>query len=226
MAAMNGQEDTLVELLAANQLKQTLTLCEKRLKKTPLDDYLSAMRIKILIKWRDIPHMQQAIKYLEDLLDRKPPVADFEALRTMDEQFDTLERAGFVLTPKQRQTWQRAASIRPDDENLYTVWHRSKFDSRDFRGAQQVSTVKSLPNDHANVVFFLGMFSLDEEFPKRAEAILPLHPQHSPNFRANKGPAREVLNAKACAQIPFESRNGHSGIWWRNVGCWKTHPIL
>ena len=138
MTTVNGHEDTLVELIAAKQSKQAFLLCEKRLKKAPKDDSLLVTRIKILLNWRDVARFQQGLHHLDNLLEKKPPVTDLDALRVLDEIFKLLERTGYAQAPNSLQTWQRAASAQPDDENLYTVWHRSKFDTRDFRGAQQV----------------------------------------------------------------------------------------
>lgn len=138
MATINGQEDAIGALIAAKKWKQALNVCEKKIKKAPESDFLFVTKINILLQWTDASRSQQGLKELEKLLERKPPVADIEALQALD---GTLEIAGSLgcLTPKQTQTWQRAAAIRPRDENLHITWYRTRFKVADFKAAQQVS---------------------------------------------------------------------------------------
>ena len=138
MATMNGQEDTLMDLINTKHWKAAFNLCEKRIKKAPGSDYLLVTRIKILLLWGDSSRTQQGIRDLESLLERKPAVADIEALRILDTIFTTFESLN-QLTVKQKQTWQRAVASRPGDENLQMVWYRSRVNERDWKGAQQVS---------------------------------------------------------------------------------------
>ncbi|KAL6716429.1 hypothetical protein ACLMJK_005996 [Lecanora helva] len=153
---MNGLEDTLTELITAKQWKQALNLCEKKIKKSPSNDYLSVTRIKILLSWNDAQRSEQGLKDLENLLKRKPPVTDIEALRALDGLFlgfKSLEQ----LTPAQKQTWQRAANSHPLDENLHSVWYRSKFQDGDYRAAQQASMtwMKNFPKDRKPFYFYI-----------------------------------------------------------------------
>ena len=153
MATMNGQEDTLLELMAKKQWKQAFNLCEKRLKKAPGSDYLIVTKIKILLHWPDYTRYQQGNKELHSLLERKPPVADIEALRALDTVFAAFESVG-QFTPIQKQTWHRAALSRPQDENLHSIWYKSKFNEGDFKGAQQVSAAKEQA-EHPRLIWSL-----------------------------------------------------------------------
>ena len=138
MATMNGQEDALMDLINTKHWKSAFNLCEKKIKKAPGSDYLLVTRIKILLSWGDTSRSQQGLKDLESLLERKPPVADVEALRILDTIFTTTESPK-QFTIKQKQTWQRAIASRPQDESLQLVWYKSRFNEGDFKGAQQVS---------------------------------------------------------------------------------------
>ena len=142
MATMSGQEDAISTFTAAKQWKQALNVCEKKLKKSPESDFLLVTKINILLQWTDASRFQQGLKELESLLERKPPVADIEALHVLDKAF---VNAGLLryLTPKQTQTWQRAAASRPQDEKLHITWYRTRFQGGDFKGAQQVSISSS-----------------------------------------------------------------------------------
>lgn len=142
MPTMNGQDDALFGLIAAKQWKQAFKACEKKLRLTPKSDYLLVTKISILLQWPDQARFAQGLQELNALIDRKPPVADIEALRALDTVFEYLEPLT-DLAPKQKQTWQRAAVSRPQDEKLHEVWYWTKFDQLDFQGAQQVSNTST-----------------------------------------------------------------------------------
>ena len=138
MATMNGQEDTIVELMRSRQWKQAFNLCEKRIKRAPGSDFWVVIRIKILLSWGEPARFQQGILEFDALLERKPPVAEFETLCEMDKLYVASE-AMRDLRPKLQQMWQRAAASQPQDEQLHIQWYQSKFNEGDFRGAQSVS---------------------------------------------------------------------------------------
>lgn len=142
ISIMNGQDDVLSGFIAAKQWKQALKTCEKKLKTTPGSDYLLVTKISILLQWPDRARMGQGLQEFQRLIERKPPVADVEALHAMDTVIEFLEPSLVDLEPKQKQTWHRAAISRPQDGKLHEAWYWTKFDAMDFRGAQQVcSTV-------------------------------------------------------------------------------------
>jgi len=116
-----------------------LKTCEKKLKLTPGSDYLLVTKISILLQWPDQARLGQGLEELNQLIERKPSMADVEALRAMD---TVIEFLGPMIDfdSKQKQTWQRAAASRPQDGKLHEAWCRTKFGGMDFRGAQQVST--------------------------------------------------------------------------------------
>lgn len=123
-----------MELIGAKQWKQAFNMCEKKLKKANGNDFLLATKIKILVLWPDKSRQEQGAKELESLVARKPPVTDIEALHALDPIFEAI----METDSKGRQTWQRAAVSRPQDEKLHLVWYWTKFDEGDFKGAQQV----------------------------------------------------------------------------------------
>ena len=126
------------EFLIAKQWKQAFNLCEKKLKRTEEKDVLLVVKVAILLQWPDPNRYEQGIKELELLLERKPPIADLEALGVLDQILKTYGPKT-ALTTKQMQTWQRAAYGNPRDDTLHTTWFQSKFDQGDYDGAQQVS---------------------------------------------------------------------------------------
>ena len=106
--------------------------------------------------WPDQTRKQQGLKELRVLLDRKAPVDDIETLRALDVIADTNEEN----EPRLRQVWQRAASARPQDENLHMVWFRSKFQVDNLRAAQQASQswMKNFPKKREP--FFLYILTI------------------------------------------------------------------
>lgn len=139
MPTMNGLDDVLFACIAAKQWKQALKTCEKKLRMTPGSDYLLVTKASILLQWPDPTRLAQGLHEFKGLIERKPPVADIEALRAMDTVIDFLEPM-VDLEPKQKQTWQRAAVSRPQDGKLHEAWYWTKFGEMDYRGAQQVCT--------------------------------------------------------------------------------------
>ncbi len=194
---MNLQDDTLNNFIAAKQWKQAFNLCEKKLKKAPGSDYLLVTKIKILIFWEDPTRFQQGLKDLESLFERKPPVADIEALCALDMVLEAFADPGHLST-KQKQTWQRAAVSRPQDAKLHSKWYRTKFDEGDFKGAQQVNAPVGKLNYYADLDFALGSSNMDEELPTSQDAFLSLHSQHPPNLGAKYGRTREDSGAGSC----------------------------
>ena len=126
------------EFLILKQWKQAFNLCEKKLKKTEEKEVLLTVRVAILLQWPDPARYEQGIKELEIVLEKKPPIADVEALGVLDQ---ILKKYGpkTAFTPKQMQIWQRAADGHPRDGTLHSTWFQSRFDQGDYGGAQQVS---------------------------------------------------------------------------------------
>ena len=81
---------------------------------------------------------------------------DIETLRALDAIAETSENH----EPRLRQVWQRAAAARPQDENLHTVWFRSKFQVDNLRAAQQASQtwMKNFPKKREP--FFLYLLTM------------------------------------------------------------------
>lgn len=143
MPIMNGQDDVLFGYIAAKQWKQALKTCEKKLKASPASDFLLVTKISILVQWPDAARFEQGHHELIKLVERKPPVADIESLRALDTVISYLGPR-IDIDPKQKQTWQRAATSRPQDERLHETWYRIKFAEKNFKGAQQVGIVLSI----------------------------------------------------------------------------------
>ena len=133
-------DSAIHELLAVKQWKQALNLCEKKLKKSEDKGVLCVTKVRVLFQWPDPIRHEQGVKELGLLLDRKPPIADPDALILLDQlikQYGPFK--DFI--PKRLQIWQRAAISNPWNSKLHTVWFRSNFDQQDYDGAQQVSVV-------------------------------------------------------------------------------------
>lgn len=140
---MNGQEDVLFGYIAAKQWKQALKTCEKKLKASPTSDFLLITKISILLQWPDAARFEQGHHEFIKLVERKPPVAEIEALRALDAVISLLGPRRDI-SPKQSQTWQRAAASRPQDVKLHETWYRIKFGEKNFKGAQQVCMVLNI----------------------------------------------------------------------------------
>lgn len=140
---MSGQEDVLFGYIAAKQWKQAFKTCEKKLKASPTSDFLLVTKISILLQWPDTARFEQGHTEFTKLVERKPPVADVEALQALDAVISLLGPR-IDIGPKQRQTWQRAAASRPQDVKLHETWYRIKFGEKNFKGAQQVGMVLTI----------------------------------------------------------------------------------
>ena len=102
------------------------------------------------------------MKELGVLLERKPPVDDIETLRALD----AIAEAKEANEPRLQQTWKRAAAAHPQDENLHTVWFRSKFHVGNLRAAQQASQswMKNFPkNRDPFFLYVLTIHKLSED---------------------------------------------------------------
>lgn len=137
---MSGQDDHLLGLIAAKRWKPALDMCEKLLKKTKDSDTLLATKISILFQWPDKSRNEQGAKEFESLIERKPPVTDPAVLRRLEGVIKE-EGSPPKLTAMQTQMWQRAATSRPQDEDLHQAWYFVKFDQGNYGGAQHVGRV-------------------------------------------------------------------------------------
>ena len=87
---------------------------------------------------------------------------DIETLRALD----ALAETEGEKEPRLRQVWQRAAAALPQDENLHTVWFRSRFQVGNLRAAQQASQswMKNFPKRREPFfLYILTMHRLAEE---------------------------------------------------------------
>ena len=117
---------------------------------------MQVKKIRVLLLWPEETRNQQGLKELGALLDRKAPVDDIETLYLLD----TIADAKRDIEPKLRQVWQKAASARPQDENLHAIWFRSKFHSGNLRAAQQAAQIwmKNFPKKREP--FFLYILTM------------------------------------------------------------------
>ena len=87
---------------------------------------------------------------------------DIETLRALDAIAETMGE----YEPRLRQVWQKAAGARPQDENLHSVWFRSKFQVGNLRAAQQASQswMKNFPKKREPFfLYILTMHRLAED---------------------------------------------------------------
>lgn len=83
---------------------------------------------------------------MDDVLGRAQPISEIEALCALN----NIAQTRIDDEPRLETIWERAAGVRPHDENLYIKWFKTKFSERKWKAAQKVrahsSSVQEINN--------------------------------------------------------------------------------
>lgn len=75
-------------------------------------------------------------KELCRILEREPPISDLNALENLNAM--SMIRDCKLSHPNIGTIWERAITVRPEDEEIYDLWFHTKFNERNWKAAQKV----------------------------------------------------------------------------------------
>ena len=95
---------------------------------------VQALKARILLSFPDIPRQKQGRDDINALLERNPPVADIQTIVILEECLRQTEATDAEIDL----IWERAVRVRPQDEELQTIWFKKNFEKQRWKGAQKV----------------------------------------------------------------------------------------
>ncbi|KAI9839626.1 MAG: hypothetical protein M1819_002252 [Sarea resinae] len=189
------------EALDANNFRQALQLCEKRLKKGEKSDNLLALRAHVLLTSPSASQQEQGVTEFERLCAKEPPVTDLHTLSMIQQALGGSNARKSVLKGRRSVNvallWERAAKFRSGDESLPKEWFMITFELNQWVDAQKAA-------------MFLQRF-----FPKNRDyyfwAILMCHliylsPEASDSDRKLFGTLAYRMISKAASEVPTDSK--------------------
>lgn len=90
--------------------------------------------VNILLGHPDQARREQGSRELDDILERRQPISDIEALVALN----SAAKARRDDDPRIQTIWERAAEVRQWDESLYRTWFKTKFLEGKWTAAQKV----------------------------------------------------------------------------------------
>ncbi|KAI9809860.1 MAG: hypothetical protein M1825_000293 [Sarcosagium campestre] len=153
------------EAIGANNQKQALQLCTKRLKKGEKSDYLLALKAYILSKSFLSAQVQEGLRDVDLLVGKEPAISDLGTLKVLESALRKIERHGqterlqLSHQPKEltARLWERAVKAKSGDEALCREWFFSAFRLQDWRSAQKAGGDDFAEGVHSKArILFLG----------------------------------------------------------------------
>lgn len=95
------------------------------------------LKARVLLSFPDSPRQRQGRDDINALLQRDPPITDVQAIVILEECLRQIEATDAEIGV----IWERAVRLRPQDEELQTLWFQKNFEQRRWKGAQQVGYV-------------------------------------------------------------------------------------
>ncbi|KAI9789744.1 MAG: hypothetical protein M1816_005783 [Peltula sp. TS41687] len=133
------------DALDANNSKQALQLCMKRIKKGEKGDYIHALKAYILTQWASAGYRKDGFVAAKTLVEKDPPITDLETLSLLLRSLESLGTLGQAepmnIDIKHYATllWERALKANPGDETLARECFFSYLQQRDWRNAQKTA---------------------------------------------------------------------------------------
>ncbi|KAE9381361.1 hypothetical protein N431DRAFT_424923 [Stipitochalara longipes BDJ] len=171
-----AQDAPIWNAIEANNFKQALKLVDKRLAKRHTD-YLEALKIYIRSRSPQVPEKSAVLLHLEELPERKPPLADIEAIELYDEALDE-------VLPKSNGTWERiigqlrwqCVKAQPKNEDLSLKCFQACLSKNALDHARQIanSLEKNFPRNHSYIFWNITMmflYSTSENCPDNQKKI-------------------------------------------------------
>lgn len=90
--------------------------------------------MNILLAHPEQARRQQGQKELDEILRRAQPISEIEALTALNDAAQNRKDKDARI----QKIWERAAGVRPQDEELYVRWFKIKFSERKWNAAQKV----------------------------------------------------------------------------------------
>lgn len=139
------------DAIDAQNLKQALQLCEKRLKKGEDSRFLKAWKAHILFRHSDEAHHRRGVEETLELCNQEPPTTDLDALDLLCQTLRKL--GGYDAT--MRTLWEKAAKAKPRDLEIQTRWFTNAFEDGDWKSAQKAAmSLKSNFNNKRDYYFW------------------------------------------------------------------------
>ena len=102
---------------------------------------VQVLKARVLLSFPDSPRQKQGRDDISTLLQRDPPIADVQAVIILEECLRQIEATDAEIDL----IWERAVRLRPQDEELQTLWFKKNFEQRIWKGAQKVGRVAYFP---------------------------------------------------------------------------------
>lgn len=98
---------------------------------------MQVLKARILLSFPESPRQKQGRDDINALLQRDDPITDVQALVVLEE---CLQQIG-ATDAEVDLIWERAVRLRPQDEELQTLWFKKNFELRKWKGSQKVGYV-------------------------------------------------------------------------------------
>ncbi|KAI9821584.1 MAG: hypothetical protein M1832_003258 [Thelocarpon impressellum] len=179
-SAVERRNKQVWEALDAENYKQALQLCTKRLKKGEQGDYLHALKAYALTRSAAAGQRQDGLGELRALVDKVPPIVDVDTLNLVQQalvEYADLESSWNGEADIQHHVdalWERAMRARPGDEDLSKQWFFSAFQKEDWKNAQKaaMSLQRSSPQKRAYYFWAIVCSHMLNGFKTEAVKIL------------------------------------------------------
>lgn len=90
--------------------------------------------------WPDEARRHQGQKELDAILDRSPAISETNALFFLDDS-SVIQKSN---NDKLNKSWDRAADVDHNDQDLLDLWYKRKLETSDYKTAQKVNIVLRL----------------------------------------------------------------------------------
>ncbi|KAI9791920.1 MAG: hypothetical protein M1833_001302 [Piccolia ochrophora] len=141
----NRRNQQIWDAIDANNIKQALQLCMKRLKKGERSDELLALRAYVLMVSPSTAHREQGLQCARALAEKDPAITEKTVLLVLQQALSNVDASGRVGGEGQssaelvNKLWERAVKSKPKDEELCRDWFFSAFMAQDWRSAQKAA---------------------------------------------------------------------------------------
>lgn len=153
---------------------------------------------------------------MNDVLGRAQPISEIEALFALN----NIAQTKIDDEPRLETIWERAAGVRPHDEDLYIKWFKTKFSERKWKAAQKVrafslSIYKGKRNNSSDFLSQAAMMYM-KKFPSKREPffwniitceLAGTHPSSSDIDRKILRPLAYGFLSKASADVVADKVN-------------------
>ncbi|PGH15870.1 hypothetical protein AJ80_05401 [Polytolypa hystricis UAMH7299] len=162
-AVFERRNKQIQDAIDAQNLKQALQLCDKRLKKGEDSHFLKAWKAHILFTHVDDAHRQRGVAETLELCRTEPPVTDIDALDMISRTLEGEDQ----YTGTARETWQKAAKAKPQELDIQLRWFNLACEVGDWKTAQKaaMSLQSNFPKERKYyfwAIFMCYLISADE----------------------------------------------------------------